>query len=176
MSTPYLGEVRMFGFRRTPIGWVPCDGRLLAIAENDALYVLLGTTYGGDGMTTFAVPDLRGRLPLHQGQSSAGSNYVLGQASGTESVTLITPQMPTHAHPVFATTATANSGTVRNSLMPGTVSGETAYATDTTGGIPAMLAPTTVSVSGGNLPHENCMATLTVQFCIATEGVFPPQN
>jgi microcystin-dependent protein len=176
MSTPFIGEIRMFGFGRTPNGWQACDGSLLAISEYDVLFNLIGTTYGGDGQTTFAVPDLRGRLPIHQGQGPGLSPYVIGQAAGTETVTLITTQIPAHTHSVQATSATATSSMPGNAVMLGAISGDTMYATDITGltGIPA--AAQSVSVAGGSQPHENTMPTLTVQYCIAWAGIYPQQN
>lgn len=176
MSNPFLGEIRMFGFGRTPVGWQACDGSLLSIAENEALFTLIGTTYGGDGQTTFAVPDLRGRLPIHQGQGPGLTNRIIGELSGTESVTLITSQMPAHTHTVIATSAAATATAPGPTVMPGTVSGDTMYATDITGltGIPA--APQSVTNGGGSQPHENCMPTLTVQYCIAVAGIYPSQG
>lgn len=173
MSTPYIGEIRMFGFGRTPNGWQACDGSLLAISQYDALFALIGTTYGGDGQTTFAVPDLRGRLPIHQGQGPGLSNYVIGQRAGTEAVTVLPTQMPAHTHTVVATTAAASSLTPGNTLLPGSVSGDTFYATDITGATVLGMSAQSTSLAGGSQPHENCMPTLTVQYCIATFGIFP---
>jgi microcystin-dependent protein len=176
MSNPYLGEIRLLGFNFAPVGWLPCDGRLVSIAENDALFALVGTTYGGDGVSTFALPDLRGRLPVHQGTGPGLSNYVIGQMSGTESVTLTQNQIPAHTHQAFATTAAATTGTPGPTVLPGTVSGQTMYVTDTSGGLPFTQAPQAMTTAGGSQPHENCMPTLTVGFCIATAGIFPTQN
>ena len=176
MSNPYVGEIRLLGFNFAPLGWIPCDGRLLSIAEYDTLFTLLGTTYGGDGQSTFAVPDLRGRIPIHQGQGPGLSIYVLGQVSGTESVTLTANQMPAHTHQAVATTAAASTGTPGPTLLPGTVSGQTMYVTDTSGGAPFTLAPQSMTTAGGSQPHENCMPTLTVNFCISPYGIFPTQN
>lgn len=176
MSTPFLGEIRMFGFGRTPTDWQACDGSLLSIAQNDALFALLGTTYGGDGVNTFAVPDLRGRLPIHQGQGLGLSTYVIGQIAGTESVTLLSNQMPAHTHPLQVTTATATATTPGNTLLPGAVSGDTFYVNTITGNTAAAMAPQMLGSTGGTLPHENCMPTLTVQYCIALAGIFPSQN
>lgn len=173
MSTPYIGEIRMFGFGRTPNGWQACDGSLLAISQYDALFALIGTTYGGDGQTTFAVPDLRGRLPIHQGQGPGLSNYVIGQRAGTESVTVLPTQMPAHTHTLVATTAAASSLTPGNALLPGSVSGDTFYVSDTTGATVLAMSAQSTSLAGGSQPHENCMPTLTVQYCIATFGIFP---
>jgi microcystin-dependent protein len=176
MSNPYVGEIRLVGFNFAPQGWIPCDGRLLAISEYDVLFTLLGTTYGGDGQTTFAVPDMRGRLPIHQGQGPGLSNYVIGQMSGVESVTLTGNQIPAHTHQAYATTAAANTGTPGPTVLPGAVSGQTMYVTDTSGGVPFTLAPQSTTAAGGSQPHENCMPTLTVNFCIAAFGIFPSQN
>lgn len=178
MSQPYVGEIRMFAFgsRGAPNGWQPCDGRLLSIAEYEVLFALIGTTYGGDGQTTFAVPDLRGRLPIHQGTGPGLSNYVIGQMSGTESVTLISQQMPAHTHTAVATTALATALTPGTSLLPGAVSGDNFYVSDiSTATVVAMSAQST-SLAGGSQPHENCMPTLTTQYCIAWAGIFPSQG
>ncbi|HEU0152874.1 MAG TPA: tail fiber protein [Arenimonas sp.] len=177
MSTPYIGEIRMFSFgtRGAPNGWQACDGSLLPISQFDALFALIGTTYGGDGQTTFAVPDLRGRVPVHQGTGPGLSTYVLGQRAGTETVAVLPTQMPAHTHTVVATTAAASTGTPGSGVIPGAVSGQTMYATTLTGATPFSPSAQTVSLAGGSQPHENCMPTLTVQFCIATFGIFPSQ-
>jgi microcystin-dependent protein len=177
MSTPYIGEIRMFGFgtRGAPNGWQACDGSLLAIAEYDALYALIGTTYGGDGQTTFAVPDLRGRVPIHQGQGPGLSNYVIGQLAGAETITVLPNQMPAHTHTVVATTGAASSLTPGNTLLPGAISGDSFYVTDVSSATQVPMSAQSTSIAGGNQPHENCMPTLTVQYCIATQGIFPSQ-
>jgi len=177
MSTPYIGEIRMFGFgtRGAPNGWQACDGSLLPISEYDALFALIGTTYGGDGQTTFAVPDLRGRLPIHQGTGPGLSNYVLGQRAGTETVTILPTQMPAHTHTMVATTGASTALTPGTSLLPGAVAGDTFYVNTITGNNAAAMSPQMVGLAGGSQPHENCMPTLTVQFCIATQGIFPSQ-
>ena len=176
MSTPFVGEIRMFGFGRVPNGWQACDGSLLSIAEYEVLFTLVGTTYGGDGQVTFAVPDLRGRTPLHQGQGPGLGTYVIGQASGTETVTLSASQMAAHTHPVFATSAASTSLGVSNTLLPGTVSGDVFYATNLTGATAIPMSPQSTSAAGNSQPHENTMPTLTVQFCIAWAGVYPSQS
>lgn len=175
MSTPYIGEIRTLGFSRTPIGWQACDGSLLPISQYETLFMLIGTTYGGDGQSTFAVPDLRGRLPVHQGQGSGLSNYTLGQAAGTETVTVLPTQMPAHTHTMVATTGASTDITPGPALLPGTVSGDTFYANTVTGNTAAAMSGQMLAPSGGSQPHENCMPTLTVQYCIATEGIFPQQ-
>jgi microcystin-dependent protein len=178
MSQPYVGEIRMFAFgsRGAPNGWQACDGSLLSIAEYEVLFTLIGTTYGGDGQTTFAVPDLRGRLPIHQGTGPGLSNYVIGQMSGTESVTLIQTQMPAHTHTAVATTAASTATTPGTGLLPGAVSGDTFYVNTITGNTAAPMSPQMLTVAGGSQPHENCMPTLTAQFCIAWAGIFPSQS
>lgn len=178
MSTPYIGEIRMFGFgtRGAPNGWQACDGSLLPISQYDALFALIGTTYGGDGQTTFAVPDLRGRVPIHQGTGAGLSTYVIGQRAGTETVTVLPTQMPAHTHTMVATTGAATAVTPGTNLLPGTVTGDTFYVNTITGNNAAAMSPQMVGLAGGSQPHENCMPTLAVQFCIATQGIFPSQG
>lgn len=175
MSTPYIGEIRIFAFgtRGAPSGWQACDGSLLPISEYDALFAIVGTTYGGDGQTTFAVPDLRGRVPIHQGQGAGLSNYVIGQRAGTETVTVLPTQMPAHTHTLVTTTAAASSLTPGTTLLPGSVSGDNFYLSDVTGATAVAMSAQSTSLAGGSQPHENCMPTLTVQYCIATQGIFP---
>lgn len=177
MSEAFIGEIRLFGFGRTPAGWQACDGSVLQIAQYDALFSLIGTTYGGDGQTTFAVPDLRGRVPVHQGQGDGLSPYALGQKGGSEEVTLQVAHLPAHSHTVIATTTAAAATTANPTLLPGAVSGDALYATDITGLSPSQQPATVVSLSaGGSQPHENTMPTLTAQFCIALDGIYPQQN
>jgi microcystin-dependent protein len=176
MSTPYIGEIRMFGFGRTPSGWQACDGSLLPISQYDTLFSLLGTTYGGDGQSTFGVPDLRGRIPVHQGQGPGLSNYVIGQEAGSETVTVLPGQMPAHTHTLVATSGAATAVTPANSLVPGAISGDTLYVSDTTGATALAMSDQSTTLAGNNQPHENCMPTLTVQYCISTEGIYPSQT
>ena len=176
MSQPFIGEIRMFGFGRTPNSWQACDGSLLSIAQYETLFTLIGTTYGGDGLTTFAAPDLRGRLPIHQGQGPGLSNHVIGQVAGSETVTLIQTQMPVHTHTLIATTGAASALTPSNTLLPGAISNETFYASDITGATPLPMSAQSTTVAGGDQPHENCMPTLTVQYCIAWAGIYPQQQ
>ncbi|PWK85926.1 phage tail protein [Fulvimonas soli] len=176
MSEPYVGEIRLFPYTFAPNGWFDCDGRLLSIAEYEVLFTLLGTTYGGDGATTFALPDLRGRVPVHQGAGTGLSTYVLGQMAGTETVTLLPSQMPAHGHAFYAVDAAASSVTPSSTLQLGSVSGDTLYTNSTSGIASGDLAPTAVGSAGGNQPHDNTMPTLTARFCIAWAGVYPSQN
>jgi microcystin-dependent protein len=175
MSTPYLGEIRIFGFQRVPHGWASCDGSLLSIAQNDALYSLVGTTYGGDGQTTFGLPDLRGQLPLHNGQGPGLTTRTIGEFGGAETVTLLPAQLPSHSHGFSATTTTASSASPGAAYELGAVSGDAPYATalDVT---TATLSPNAITATGGTQPHDNTMPTLTAQYCIALEGIYPPQN
>jgi microcystin-dependent protein len=177
MSEPYVGEIRMFGFGRVPTGWFACDGTVKSIAQYEVLFILLGTTYGGDGVNTFGVPDMRGAVPIHQGQGPGMTMRPLGQRGGTEAVTLTTQQMPIHTHALVATSVAASMDTPSSTALPGAVSGETFYVSDVgTGATAVPMEPAAVSISGGNQPHENCMPTLTVQYCIAWSGIFPQQS
>lgn len=176
MSQPYIGEIRLFPFTFAPLNWLDCDGRLLAIAEYNALFALIGTTYGGDGQTTFALPDLRGRVPIHQGAGVGLSNRVIGERAGTETVTLMQSQMPAHTHTVVATTGIANSGAPGPTVLPGAVTNQTQYVSDLTGAVPFAMSPQAVSAGGGSQPHENNMPTLTLRYCMAVFGIFPSQG
>ena len=173
MSEPYVGEIRMFGFQRVPNGWFACDGSLKSIAEYEVLYALIGTIYGGDGQVTFAVPDMRGRLPIHQGTGL--SSYTIGQMGGTETVTLISSQMPAHTHAVSASTAAATSQSPASNQMLAAISGDGLYATEVAGD-PIATSSQTVGTVGGSQPHENTMPTLAVNFCMAWAGIYPSQG
>jgi len=176
MSEPYVGEIRMFGFGRVPTGWFACNGSLYPISEYETLFVLLGTTYGGDGQSTFAVPDLRGRAPVHFGNGAGLSPYVIGQKSGTESVTLTSGQMPQHTHTAVATTLLSTANQPGATVEFGALSGDTMYLTDITNLPPVPQLAAAVTPAGGTQAHDNLMPTLTVQFCIAWAGIFPSQN
>jgi microcystin-dependent protein len=172
MSNPFLGEIRMVGFSFAPRGWAFCAGQLLPISQNDALYALVGTIYGGDGVNTFKLPDLRGRLPINQGQGPGLSSYVIGQASGAEGVTLLTTQIPIHSHSI----STASGGT-RSSNPSGNLlgSGEAdIYTHDATSGV--VMSPSALAANGGTQPHENMQPFICVNFVIALEGIFPSRN
>jgi microcystin-dependent protein len=171
----FIGEIRLLPYTFAPLDWQDCDGSLLSIASYDALFALIGTTYGGDGQTTFAVPDLRGRLPVHVGTGSGLSPYTLGQVGGSESVTLIAAQLPAHAHAAMVTSATATTGTASASSALGAISGDSMYTSDIDGLTPVAAATYMVGPSGGGQPHDNTMPTLTVRFCIALNGIWPSQ-
>lgn len=172
MSEPFLGEIQMVGFNFAPRGWAFCNGSLLSIAQNDALFALLGTIYGGDGQTTFALPDLRGRIPLNQGQGPGLTNRVIGEAGGAESVTLIEGQMPAHSHQMWiATNGTRTSAANGNLLAGGEADIYSRSATPSVG-----LAPSQLASAGSSLPHDNMQPVLAVNFIISLEGIFPSRN
>jgi microcystin-dependent protein len=170
-----MGEIRLFPYPRgAPSDWHLCDGTLLSIAEYDALYTLLGTNYGGDGVTTFGLPDLRGRIPIHQGTGIGLSTYVLGQSSGSETVTLTTQQMPAHPHIEVASTAAGNSASPTGNITA-TIPGAAFYGQQGDGTAYSLPA-NTIGNTGSNLPHENTAPTLTLNYCIALYGIYPQQN
>ena len=176
---PFIGTILLFAFNRAPSGWQLCDGTLLQIAEYSTLFNLIGTTYGGNGTTNFAVPDLRGRAPVHMGQGHGLSNYLIGQSGGVETVTLLLNQYPSHDHSLTANpTNTTATGTPGTSVSFGVAfPSDTAqpYAAGTTV-TPYLMAPQALAPSiGGNLPHENMMPSLVMNFCIATAGLYPTQ-
>ena len=181
MSAPFLGEIRMFAGNFNPKAWAECNGQVLPIAQNQALFSLLGTTYGGNGVTTFALPDLRGRLPMNWGNGPGLSNYVLGQTTGTETVTLTVAQIPAHTHTLTPGCNNAVGGTDSPSAVgafPATQNlGESAYAmyaaaADKNSNM--LGAPT--STTGGSQPHENRQPGLVVMFIICIQGLFPSRN
>jgi microcystin-dependent protein len=171
MSDPFLGEIRMFGFNFAPYGWAMCNGQLLPISQNTALFSLLGTTYGGDGQTTFQLPNLQSRVAIHQGQGSGLSLYDIGQASGSETVTLTQNQMPQHSHSVSASSAPGTSGRPA-SAVPARSTGEV-YAGSSDG---TTMSPSMIGNAGGSQPHTNIQPYLTLNFCIALQGIFPSRN
>lgn len=173
MSQPYVGEIRLFPYNFAPNGWLDCSGQLLPIAENEVLFQLIGTTYGGDGQETFALPDLRARIPVHFGTGNSGITYQVGQMGGTESVTLTAMQIPSHTHTAVATSNAATTGAPGNTVIPGAVSNQTQFVTDVAGGRAFTSAPAAVGPSGGSQPHENCMPTLVGRYCISLFGIFP---
>ena len=173
MSEPFLGMISMFGFPFSPRGWAFCNGQLLSISQNSALFALLGTTYGGDGITTFALPNLQSRVPLHFGQGAGLSSYALGEQTGVENVTLTQSQMPAHNH-LSTTPATAADG---NSIDPaaGAVlgAGTSIYRV---GAATIQMSPTATSLTGSNQPISDIQPILAINFCIALEGIFPSRN
>ena len=165
MSQPFMGEIKLVSFNFAPKGWALCNGQFLPINQNQALFSLLGTTYGGNGQTTFALPNLRGQVPIH-----VGSGHTLGEKGGTTAVTVNIQQLPTHLHTLVATDANANQP-IPSSALP--ASANNAYTP------PAALTtmnPTSVTSIGGSQPHNNMMPYLVLDFIIALQGIFPSQN
>ncbi len=176
MSTPFIGEIRMFGGNFAIIGHAFCNGQLLSIAQNTALFAILGTTYGGDGRTTFALPDLRGRVPIHFGQGPGLSSYALGQKGGNETVTLTTNEIPAHSHPVTATT-NANSGPAGDTLPNGNFLAEgNSYNSASNAQMNANAVQVTLGNAGGSQPHNNIQPYTCINFIIALQGIFPSRN
>lgn len=175
MSDPFVAEIRMFAGNFAPKGWALCDGQLLPISQNTALFSLLGTYYGGDGKSTFALPDLQGMTPVGQGQGAGLSEYFLGQSSGADNVTLLQSEMPLHNHNLQADTFDTGDGRTPGPTfsLAKTLPGN-AYTTATTPIV--QMNPQALSVAGTSLPHNNMMPFLTVTFIIAMQGVFPPRG
>lgn len=170
----YVGEIRPFAGNFVPPGWLPCDGRLLSISTYDVLYSLLGTAFGGDGRTTFAIPDLRGRLPIGTGQGTGLSNRPFASSGGAESVTLTLSQTPAHSHAFNVSTAAATQNSPENNLYANPDPNVFYATTAASGSVAQVLSPDTISASGGsNLPHENRMSTLAINYMIATTGFYP---
>ena len=165
MSEPFLGEIRIFTFSFPPKGWALCNGQTLAIAQNQALFALLGTMYGGNGQTTFALPNLQGRVPL-----SFGNGFTQGQSGGEEAHTLILSEMPAHSHAVTASSNPADQGNPQNNFWAVEESNAYAAASD------AFMASGAVSTGGGSQPHLNLSPYLTLSFCIALSGIFPSHS
>jgi microcystin-dependent protein len=166
MAEPFLSEIRIMSFNFAPKGWAMCNGQLLPINQNQALFSLLGTTFGGNGQTNFALPDLRGCVPIH-----VGNGNTLGQKAGTTSVTINIQQLPTHTHPLNALDTSGTLGNPKGNLLA-----QVANAYTAVGGNLTTLSPPTVSNVGGNQAHNNMQPFLTLTFCIALQGIFPSPN
>ena len=167
-TEPFIGEIILFAGNFAPRGYAFSNGQLLSIAQNTALFSILGTTYGGNGQTTFALPDLRSRVPIHQGQGPGLSNYSLGQVAGTESVTLTASQLPPHTHTVNASSQSDITGNPSGNFPAGGSSYDTAANTTMSGGM--------VTGGGGGQPHSIVQPYLTLNYCIAIEGIYPSRN
>jgi microcystin-dependent protein len=183
MSQPYVGQIMIFGGNFAPAGWMLCAGQLLPISEYDTLFSLIGTTYGGDGQSTFGLPNLQGRVPLHMGQGNGLSSYIIGQAGGVESVTLTTQQIPIHNHmvQVYSTpNSQSNATTPAGNVVLGDLgqsSGKSLFTygpLNNTNQVP--LAQQSIGFTGGSQPHENRQALLVLNFIISLFGVYPSQN
>lgn len=180
MSDQFIAEIRIFPFNFAPTGWATCDGQLIPISQNTALFSLLGTTYGGDGKSTFALPNLQGSVPMQQGQGQGLSLRDLGEMSGADNITLLMTEIPVHTH-----TAQISNQTATLSGPEGNVPARIAYDTGTTSGTgvaysattpTVQMAPQALSMAGGGLPHNNLQPYLTLTFCIAMQGVFPQRS
>lgn len=174
MADPFVAEIRIFPFNFAPTGWALCNGQLLPISQNTALFSLVGTFYGGDGRSTFALPDLQGRAPMHQGQGPGLSERFIGEASGSDSVTLLESEIPAHSHNVMALSvplggSASPAGNSYNRPASGNL-----YANTNSNVVQS--APEAIAPAGGDLPHNNLMPYLTLNFCIAMQGVFPPRS
>lgn len=168
MATPFIGEIKMFAGTFAIQGWAFCDGSLLPISQYDALYSLFGTTYGGDGVNTFGLPDLRGRIPLH-----VGGGMIQGQLAGTETVTLTNQQLPSHSHAANVSATGGDTGPAGH-VLAASPGGTPMYLA--TNNNPGTLIGATISAAGQNQPHDNMMPFLAVTFLVALEGVYPTQN
>ena len=166
MAQPYVGEIRMFAGNFAPAGWMFCEGQLLPISENETLFQLIGTTYGGDGQSTFALPDLRGRIPLHQ-----GNNFVLAETGGAEEITLTVQQIATHGHPFLGTTTQAATNSPNNNVLA-LSTGSTIFPYGTDQPL-TNLSPSSISPVGGSQPHTNFQPYLCIDFIISLFGIFP---
>ncbi|OYY71823.1 phage tail protein [Sphingomonas sp. 28-63-12] len=178
MSEQFLGEVRMFGGNFAPTGWALCNGQLMSISQNSALFSLIGTTYGGDGVQTFGLPDMRGRLPISQGTGPGLTPRVIGERAGTENVTLLTGNLPAHQHPFNVYNAPATTSTPGPTVLPGVPTGAGKIYTVPTN-LPTttdQYAPGAVTMTGNNQSHTNLMPALCVSFIIALQGIFPSRN
>jgi microcystin-dependent protein len=171
-AEPFLGEISIVGFNFAPQGWAFCNGQILAISQNTALFSLLGTTYGGDGITTFALPDLRGRVAIHMGQGPGLSSYVEGQIGGTETTTLLVAQMPAHSHAAMADATNGSSDTPTGLVVARNAAGVPQYGSNPT----VALAPQAIGSTGGTQPHNNLQPYLTLNFIIALSGIFPSRS
>lgn len=170
MSEPFLGEIKIVGFNFAPRGWAFCDGQLLPINQNQSLYSLLGTTYGGDGRTDFALPDLRSRTPIHRSDS-----HRLGQKGGAETVTLTAAEMPAHTHAAKASSTDADNSTPVDDVLAAVVAPDLAYR-DPEAATQTALRSGTVTNAGGGQSHDNMQPYQTLSFCIALQGLFPSRN
>jgi len=177
MSDPFIGEIRIFAGNFAPRGWALCNGQLLPISQNTALFSLLGTTYGGDGRTNFALPNLQSRAPLHPGQGPGLSDRQLGEMGGQENVTLLTTQMPSHTHGVRCSSAIGDQTTPGGNVWAAGAGrrGQAFYA-NAPGTNPPAMSAAAIGVAGGDQPHNNLPPYLTLTFIIALQGIFPPRG
>jgi len=182
MSDPFVAEIRIFGFNFAPRGWAQCNGQLLPIAQNTALFSLLGTTYGGNGTSNFGLPDLTGSAALHVGRNQPGpglSVYDLGQMGGTPTVTLLQTEMPMHQHSLVASDVVATAAPTGNQLakpLKGNISNSTSGLMYNAGTANVQMSPQSIGLAGSNIPHNNMMPSLVLNYCISLQGIFPARN
>lgn len=174
MASPFVGEIKMFAGNFAPQHYAFCEGQLLAVSQNETLFSLLGTRYGGDGTTTFAVPDFRGRIPVHMGQGPGLTNRTIGQKGGTETTALSASNLPGHSHIVQGTTSVGDSNDPQGKIVAATVEKREIYSTDMTS--LTELNDATVGGAGGDIAHENRMSYLCINFLIALDGEYPSRN
>lgn len=175
MADPFVAEIRIFPFNFAPKGWAFCDGQLMPLSQNTALFSLLGTTYGGDGKSTFALPDLQGRAPMHTGQGPGLSLHDLGEEGGAETITLLESEVPVHSHSLMASTQPGEDAAPNPGEALGRSVGASLYQTATNSNI-VQLYPGALAPAGGDQPHNNMMPYLAFNFCIALQGVYPPRT
>lgn len=178
MSQPFLGQIQSFGFGFAPVGWLLCNGQILAVNQYTALFSLIGTTYGGNGTTTFQLPNLQSRIPMHYGTAPNGNTYVQGEQGGEENVTLILSNLPLHNHNFYGSSQNANSGPPANgaalaTAYEGTRPAVFYYAPSTS---PQPLIPTSLGMAGGSLPHPNLQPYQAISWCIAMVGIYPSRS
>ena len=173
MAQPYVGEIRMFAGNFAPNGWMFCEGQTLPISENDVLFQLIGTTYGGDGEETFNLPNLASRIPIHMGTGPDGTTYQLGEMAGTEQETLTTQQIPNHTHPLTASTSTGADASPLGNVLATTGGGIALYYE---GAVDSNMNSQAITPAGGSQPHENTQPFLCINFIISLFGVFPSQT
>jgi microcystin-dependent protein len=175
VADPFVAEIRIFPFNFAPRGWAWCDGQLLPLSQNTALFSLLGTTYGGNGKSNFALPDLQGRAPMHPGQGPGLSLHDLGETGGSETVTLLESEIPAHSHVMSGTVEDGTQGTLTPNITLATSVSGTLYQTNVSSNLVPMSGQS-LAPAGGDQPHNNLQPYLTFYFCIALQGVFPPRG
>jgi microcystin-dependent protein len=173
MGQPYIGEIRLVGFNFAPAGWAFCNGQLMAISENETLFNLIGTTYGGDGQSTFALPNLQSRVIIHQGQGPGLSNYIIGEIAGVETVTVTTAQLPIHNHTANCSSSAGSESSPVGHIWSADAAGLTAEYSNSQNG---QMNAAAIGQSGGNQPHENRMPFLAMNYIISLFGIFPSQT
>jgi microcystin-dependent protein len=181
VANPFLAEIRIFPFNFAPLGWAFCDGQLLSISQNTALFSLLGTSYGGNGTSNFALPNLQGNLPLGAGNGAGLSPYVLGQTGGSANVLLLQAEVPTHTHALMASANPATTGAPQNAVLATTDPSNPIYVPAVSGSPPTLAFGNSnegppLAVAGSSVPHNNLQPYLVVNFCIALQGVYPPRT